>query len=112
MNDRKLVLKQLDRILQEWRAVCSKYAAPRVGWVRTTRKALGMTTHQLAKRLGLARARIKQIESAEPKGAVTLHALQEVAAAMDCELVYAIVPKTSLEKILEERAKLIAAGFM
>ncbi len=112
MLKQKLILKQLDRIFQEWISIRSKQNNPTVGWVRTVRKALGMTTNQLAKRLGLARARVKQIESAEPKGAITLHALRAAANAMDCELIYAIVPKTSLENILVTRAKLVANKVM
>ena len=55
-----------------------------------------MTAEQLAERLGLARKRIVQLEKAETQDAITLRTLKRAAEAMDCELVYALVPKASL----------------
>ena len=62
------------------------------GWIATTRQALGMPAAQLARRLGVTRARVSQAEQAELAGGVTLKTLQSMAAAMGCRLVYAIVP--------------------
>jgi predicted DNA-binding mobile mystery protein A len=62
------------------------------GWIATTRKALGMSAAQLARRLGVTRARISQAERAELSGGVTLKTMQAAAAAMGCRFVYAIVP--------------------
>lgn len=108
MKNRDLMLKQLDRKLEGSNPTKAAYEKPKIGWVRMLRKALGMTAEQLAKRLGLTRARIKQLENAEMKDAVTLHALKSAAEAMNCDFVYAIVPKTSLNNILETQAKKIA----
>ncbi len=46
----------------------------------------------------------------EIDGAVTLKALQEAANGMDCNLVYAFVPKVglTLTELLEQRAEEIA----
>lgn len=98
-------IKQFDKQREEWQAITSKYGRPKTGWVRTLRKTLGMTAEQLAKRLGLKRARIVQLEKAEIQDAVTLRALKAAAEAMDCKFVYAIIPKTSLETIFQNRAK-------
>ena len=110
MNNRWLTIKQLDQQLQEWQAVNKKYGAPRAGWVKTLRMALSMSAEQLANRLGLSRSRITQLEHAEIHDAVTLRTLRETANAMECELVYAIIPKNqaTLEKIIRERAEQIA----
>lgn len=110
MNNRLLMIKQLDKQLKEWKAVNEKYARPEVGWVKTLRTAFNMTAEQLAKRLGLTRARIAQLENAEIHNAITLRSLQEAADAMGCELIYAIVPKASatLESIVKKRAAQIA----
>jgi predicted DNA-binding mobile mystery protein A len=65
---------------------------PGEGWIATVRKALGMSAAQLARRLGVTRARISKVEKAELSGAVTLKSMQAIAEAMGCRLVYAIVP--------------------
>ncbi len=110
MSNQWLVIKQLNQQLKEWQTVNNKYGRPRVGWVKAVRVALCMSVEQLAERLGLTRARITQIENAEVHDAVTLRTLREVANAMECELVYAIVPKgeNSLDDIIQARAEQIA----
>lgn len=111
MSNKWLAIKQLDRQLKEWQAVSNKYGKPRAGWVKTLREALSMSAEQLANRLGLSRARIVQLENAEVYDAVTLRTLKEAANAMECEFVYAIVPKGSstLEGIIKARADQIAS---
>ncbi len=78
-------------------------ATPIGGWVTTIRSTLGMTLAQLAKRVGTNASRINRIEKDEISGSVTLKTLQSVAAAMDSELVYAIVPKKNIESIIIDR---------
>lgn len=109
MATRNLMLNQLDRSLEPWKTA---NARPKAGWIKTIRNALGITAEQLAKRLGVTRRRIVQLESTEVDDAVTLHAMKAVANAMDCEFVYVIIPKTSLKNILETRAKHIATERM
>ncbi len=110
MKNQWLTIHQLDRQLKEWQSIRNKYGKPRAGWVKTLRIALSMSAKQLANRLGLTRGRIAQLESAETKSAVTLRTLEEVANALGCELVYAIVPKgkSTLEDILKTRANQVA----
>jgi predicted DNA-binding mobile mystery protein A len=110
MNNQWLAIKQLDRQLKDWQAVSNKYGKPRAGWVKTLREALSMSVEQLANRLGLTRGRIAQLENAEVHDAVTLRTLKEAANAMECEFVYAIVPKgnSTLEDIIKTRAEQIA----
>ena len=78
---------------------------PPEGWIATVRKALGMSGAQLARRRGRTRARISQAERAEVKGGVTLKSMHEMAAAMGCKFVYAIVPEGTLEEIIEAQAR-------
>jgi predicted DNA-binding mobile mystery protein A len=107
MKQRDLIIKQLDQQLAGWKAI-SKYHRPKRGWVRTIRKALGMTGKQLAKKLQVNRSRIAKIEASEQFGAVTLRTLQETADALNCELVYALIPRESLQAILQKQAKKVA----
>jgi predicted DNA-binding mobile mystery protein A len=81
------------------------FAAPSGGWVKAIREALGMTPERLAKRLGVTRPRVNTIEKAEITGSTTLKTLRETAEAMDCVLVYAIVPRTSLDDIVRRQAE-------
>jgi predicted DNA-binding mobile mystery protein A len=83
-------------------------ARPPRGWVRAIREALGMTTAQLAKRLDVSQPRVVEIEKAEAKGAITLDSLERAAQALNCRLVYALVPNKPLDELVEERARLLA----
>ncbi|HEY9687403.1 MAG TPA: mobile mystery protein A [Coleofasciculaceae cyanobacterium] len=82
------------------------FTRPLKGWIRAIRDALGMSSTQLARRLGVPQSRVVAIEKGELSGALTLNTLYRVADAMDCQLVYALVPKDdlSLMKIVEFRA--------
>lgn len=78
------------------------------GRVRAIRDALGMTTTQLAKRLGVSQPRITRLEKAEKDGSITLASLRRAAEALDCTLVYALLPNEPLEDMVRERAQKIA----
>lgn len=104
----RLKLSQLDDLfglLAPFRQV----AQPSRGWIREIRTALGMSTVHAASRLGMTPAGVSQLERREADGAVTLNSLRAAADALDCELVYAVIPRAgSLSAILEERARHIA----
>lgn len=67
-----------------------------------------MTTRQLAKSVGVTQATVVDAERTEAKGDITLATLQRYAAALGCEVRYALVPLRSLEEMVEERADRIA----
>ena len=79
-----------------------------MGWVRAIRNALGLTGAQLARRLGIRPASLSELEKNEATGRITLATLKRAAEALDCTLVYALVPKQSLEKTVEDAAKAAA----
>lgn len=81
---------------------------PKAGWIKAIREALGMTSQQLADRMGIQQSGVILLEQREVEKKVTLETLQRAAQAMGCELVYALVPHESLEKIVDEQAKLTA----
>jgi predicted DNA-binding mobile mystery protein A len=70
----------------------NRYASPNRGWIKAIREALGMTTVQLAKRLGVKQPSVTALEQSEAKGTIELATLRRVAEALDCVLVYALVP--------------------
>ena len=92
-------LRQLEERLEKLREIAA-LEAPGEGWIRTLRQALGMTTEQLAKRIGVTRQAVLQLEAAEQKRTATWTSLRNAAGAMDYEVVYAIVPRGSLNQVL------------
>jgi predicted DNA-binding mobile mystery protein A len=71
--------------------------APADGWLRQVRRARGVTQQALADALGCKRQACAQLERSEARGAISLYSLRKAAAAMDCELVYALVPRGARE---------------
>jgi predicted DNA-binding mobile mystery protein A len=82
-----------------------RYRPPSRGWIKAIREALGMSTAQLAKRLGVRQPSIVDIERSEEKGSIELATLRRVAEALECSLVYALVPNQPLERTIRERAR-------
>ncbi len=96
------------RLDERLKAFAGLGAAPPLGWVRALRDALGLTGAQLARRLGIRPASLSELEKNEAKGAITLATLKRAAEALDCKLVYALVPNQSLEKTVDEAARAAA----
>ena len=85
---------------------------PPSGWVKAIRGSLGLSIRQLAERVGVGHSSIAQLEKREPKKKVTLESLEKAAHAMDCKVVYAIVPMNSnhtLDDIIMSRAHVAAS---
>ena len=106
-QDRVTARRQLDKRLNLLRNK-ELFARPPRGWIKAIRESLGMTTRQFARRIGIVQSRAVDIEKAEVKGSITLDSLERAARALDCELVYALVPRNPLEVMVEERATRIA----
>ena len=104
MND---AIRHLDKRFSSLRPLAKSQRPPK-GWLRAIRDALGMTTSQFAKRLGVSQPRIIKLEKSEIDGSVTLQTLQRAAEALGCRLVYALVPEKALAEIVRERAVQIA----
>lgn len=77
---------------------------PRSGWIASIRQALGMSKTQLAKRIGVTRPSLDELESNEVKETITLASLRKVADALGCDLQYVLVPRKPLERQIAEQA--------
>ncbi len=98
---------QLDERFREL-GLAKRYAVPGRGWIKAIREALGMSTAQLAKQLEIKQPSLVQLEQSEAKGTMELATLRRVAEALDCTLVYALLPNKPLESTIRERARAYA----
>jgi len=103
----KDAIRHLDKRFTGLRRLAQSPRPPK-GWLRAIRDALGMTTAQFARRLGVSQPRIIELEQSEVSGSVTLNTLQRAAEALGCRLVYALIPEKPLAETVSERAELVA----
>ena len=82
-----------------------RFTPPVRGWIKGIREGLGMTAAQLAQRLGVSQPSVVAMENSEARGTIQLATLRRVAEALDCTLVYALVPNQPLEQTVRERAR-------
>jgi predicted DNA-binding mobile mystery protein A len=104
----QLRIRQLDETLRGFQNLQWK-RAPRSGWIKEIRKALGMRNSQLAKRIGQSITTTVAFQRNEERGAITLNSLRKAAEALNCDVVYALVPRESLGKTVNDRLQQKAA---
>jgi predicted DNA-binding mobile mystery protein A len=106
--------RALDPRLAAWRefATASGAGRPSGGWVQAIREALGMSAQDLADRLGVAGSTVGRLERSEQAGRIRLDTLERVAQELNCDLVYALVPRRPLEQVVDDRARELAAEEM
>ncbi len=107
----KVARKKLDLEMRPFRqAGLDKH--PTNGILRAVRKALRIRSHEIAARMGNTRSVVFTTELREMKGTLTLRAMDRMADAMDCKVVYSVVPKggRTLEELYEERLWAVVLG--
>jgi predicted DNA-binding mobile mystery protein A len=98
---KQLQLQTLDRHLAEVR-VCDR---PSDGWIAAVRKSLGMSVRQMAERMGMTQQSAARLETNEAEDSITLKSLRKAAEALNCRLVYVLVPEEgSLQAIVQKQA--------
>lgn len=97
MNVQNTILQQYQRFVDRASLSSADLTLPPEGWLRTMRKALGMSGAQLARKMGVSRALVSQAESNEISGNVTMKTMQTMAEAMGCRFVYAVLPPKGKE---------------
>lgn len=100
--------EQLDRRFATLKPLTQEAARPPRGWIRAIREALGMTTGQLAKRLGVHQPRVIELEHGEGTGNITVRSLERAAEVLGCRLVYILVPDEPLAETVRKRASVVA----
>jgi len=108
MDAKALARKHLERRLAPLRGQ-QDLVRPQRGWIRALREALGMTTRQLARCMGKAQSVVVEMEKGEARDSVSLATLRRAAEALDCTLVYALVPNRPIDDMLRARAAEVAS---
>lgn len=79
---------------------------PVKGWLRAVRDAVGLQQTEVARKLGVTRQTYTQLEHAEASRTITLKSLDKAAEAMDCEVVYFLVPRGTSARTFTELAQI------
>lgn len=106
-QERATARRQLDKRLNAMKNADILARPPR-GWIKAIREALGMTTTQFGKRLGLSQSTALGFEKSEVSKGISLETLERAARALDCRLVYALVPRKPLVSLVEDQARELA----
>lgn len=96
--------RDLDGLLRPLRDM-EPLGMPGTGWLRAVRTALGISAADLGRLLGMSRQAVADLERREVQGTVTMAGLRRAAEALDCRLMYAVVPRKSLKKMRKARAR-------
>lgn len=102
---------QLDELIRSLRRL-SRISVPRGGWVRAIREALGMSASHLAARVGVSRQTVEDFERNEAGGKITLDSLNRLAQALNCRVVYALIPEKPLADLQRDRAREVADAML
>lgn len=107
MNLNRLRLDQTEQALKPFEFLRGQ-PAPSDGWLRAVRESLARSLRVQSQRLGISAPTLHKSERAEADGRITLAQLRKLAAGLDCEVVYALVPRRPLSQMVETQADSIA----
>lgn len=99
----QIAISQADRRIKPLRESLENTRV-RPGWIHYMRTILGMTLKDLAIRAGVSTPTVAQSERREAEGKVTLETLRKIAKSMECEFVYAFIPKSDIKTLLKSKA--------
>ena len=102
-----LRIEQLQAAVNAYGVLLTK-RAPSRGWLKEIREALGRTERQQAERLGITGPTLHKSEQSEADERISLGQLRKLADGLDCELVYALVPRKPLPDVVQDRAMQLA----
>jgi transcriptional regulator with XRE-family HTH domain len=102
--ERKLMLRKLDAEMRPFRIAGRRKGATK-GLLRMVRVALNVPMKEIAGRMEVVRSVAFALEKGEMKSSIMLRSLERMAAAMECKVVYGIVPRDgkTLEQLAEVR---------
>ncbi len=108
----RLLISDLDSQLPALTAARNRAGRPARGSLRAVRQALGLAQKAVAQKAGVSPQAYAQFEGGEQGGTLSLGNLQRAAEAMDCELVYFLVPRAGRAQSFGELATQLDPGFV
>jgi predicted DNA-binding mobile mystery protein A len=90
---RQILCTDLEARLPGLVAAQAQAARPAGGWLRAVRQALGLAQADVAKNIGVTKQAHARFERGETSGTLSIGNLERAAAAMNCDLVYYLVPR-------------------
>jgi predicted DNA-binding mobile mystery protein A len=90
---RPLLIKGLDASVEAMQAARRAVNRPNRGWLGAVREAVGLSIAKAASKVGISRQAYSEAEEREASFTITLDSLRRAADALDCELVYFLLPK-------------------
>jgi predicted DNA-binding mobile mystery protein A len=105
---RELACWDIEKQIRPYRTA-GKNSRPPEGWLRAVRQALGLNTEDIARNMRLTPKMVFQLERSEKERTISLQRLEAAARAMQCDVVYAIVP---WERTIEDRAAELAERYL
>ncbi|RKX36148.1 MAG: transcriptional regulator [Verrucomicrobia bacterium] len=105
MEMRQILLRHLDRHVSELNELRRLVSRPARGWLRAVREALGLSQNAVASKLSLTRGAWTKMENTEAREGISLATLRRAADALDCELVYFLVPRELVAETFTDLAK-------
>jgi len=94
MKKQKLIIEQLDNKISKFISL-KDFIIPPEGWVFSIRTALGMSLRQLGKKVDITAQSVKEIETREKNGTISINVLKRVSHGLDMKFVYGFIPKTT-----------------
>lgn len=91
-EERMQARAKLDKELRYFK-MAAKKASNYPNWLRRVRQVLGVKATEMARELEVSPSVIFRLEKSEDRKSISLKALEKMAGAMDCRLVYAVVPR-------------------
>lgn len=101
MNIKKQLIKSYQKKFDDFKQISKE--KPLQGWIKTIRELLGMTSIQFSKKLKVSQPRLAVIEKNEKN--LKLSTMEKIADELNCDFVYALVPRENVNDIIYNRAK-------
>lgn len=99
-----MALADMDKTLSHFQRLTA-LTRPSGGWIKAIRTAIGMTGPQLARRMGVSQPTVSALEKREASYKITFQSLMRAAEALDCTVIYAVVPNDSLKEMVETQSR-------
>lgn len=101
MNIKKQFINSYQKKFDSFKQIVKE--KPLQGWIKTLRELLGMTTVQFSKKLKVSQPRLAFMEKNEKN--LKISTMEKIADELNCDFVYALVPREKINDIIYNKAK-------